>query len=140
LLASRSPHPKDFDLRFRWPRAAAIALHPKLVLDEPTAPLDVSVQAVVLNLLPDLKASMGHELSVGVARSERGAFIVRSCHRDAGGANRRARPSEQVLGNSQDCLYKELLTAILHSPLPVHQGMVRNNGNRFSETIMRQED
>jgi peptide/nickel transport system ATP-binding protein len=49
-----------------------IALHPKLViLDEPTAALDVSVRARVLNLLQDLKLSMGmsylfvsHDLNV----------------------------------------------------------------------------
>ena len=120
-LLDRFPHQLSGGQKARVGIARAIALHPKLViLDEPTAALDVSVQAVVLNLLQDLKAIDGHELFVRVARSECGASAVRSCHRDARGANRRAGLIRTVLGDPQDAYTKELLTAIPHPPLPVH--------------------
>jgi peptide/nickel transport system ATP-binding protein len=116
----RFPHQFSGGQKARVGIARAIALHPKLViLDEPTAALDVSVQAVVLNLLQDLKASMGmsylfvsHDLNVVRLLCDR-AIVMRTGRIVEQGL------SERVLGDPQDAYTKELLTAIPHPPLPV---------------------
>ncbi|MBR0698910.1 ABC transporter ATP-binding protein [Bradyrhizobium diazoefficiens] len=120
-LLDRFPHQLSGGQKARVGIARAIALHPKLViLDEPTAALDVSVQAVVLNLLQDLKARLGmsylfvsHDLNVVRLLCDR-VIVMRTGRIVEEGT------SEQVLGDPQDDYTKELLTAIPHPPLPTH--------------------
>ena len=119
-LLDRFPHQLSGGQKARVGIARAMALNPKLViLDEPTAALDVSVQAVVLNLLQDLKQSLGmsylfvsHDLNVVRLLCDR-VIVMRT------GKIVEQGTSDQVLGDPQNAYTKELLTAIPHPPLPV---------------------
>jgi ABC-type glutathione transport system ATPase component len=97
--------------------ARALALGPKLlILDEPTSALDVSVQAQILNLLDDLKRSLGlsmlfvtHNLKV-VAHISDSLLVMRRGNVIEGGS------TDEVMAAPKEAYTRELMGA---HPSPV---------------------
>ncbi|MBE9606350.1 ABC transporter ATP-binding protein [Acetobacteraceae bacterium H6797] len=114
-LLTRFPHQLSGGQKARIGIARAIAVKPRLlVLDEPTAALDVSVQAVILKLLDDLRREEGlaflfvsHDLNVVRMMCERTVVLRQGRIVEQG-------PSDALFESPADAYTRELLAAIPH--------------------------
>ena len=123
-LLDRFPHQLSGGQKARVGIARAISLDPELaILDEPTAALDVSVQAIVLNLLQDLKQELGmsylfvsHDLNVVRLLCDR-VIVMRA------GRIIEQGPTMQVLSEPAEQYTRDLLAAI---PQPRFEARIRS--------------
>ncbi|WP_118134144.1 ABC transporter ATP-binding protein [Oceanicella sp. SM1341] len=118
-LLDRFPHQLSGGQKARVGIARAIAPEPDfLILDEPTAALDVSIQAVVLNLLADLRARLGmsylfvsHDLNVVRLLCDRVVVMK-------GGEIVEVGPAERVMNDPASEYTRALLSAAPQAPAP----------------------
>ena len=114
-LLSRFPHQLSGGQKARVGIARAIACRPRLlVLDEPTAALDVSVQAVVLQLLDRLRREdnlaflfVSHDLNVVRMMCDRTIVLRAGCIVEQG-------ESRKLFANPQTDYARELVAAVPH--------------------------